>query len=459
MADRDTTPSDVPDVLAPGLGVVFCGINPGRVSAAARAHFANPRNDFWRLLHAARFTSRLYEPHEQFALLDEGIGVTNAAYRTTPGSGDLRRGDFAGSAERLEQLARDLRPGWLGFVGKEAYRGTFNERPSLGVQERTLGDTRLFVLPSTSPANAAVPWDERLRWFQELAGRADRPAAGARASARSSSTPAGRTLLLRFGDDHGPVLGRAGRRQWSRARPTSTLCAASCARSAASATSSSARSSGRREHWFRDEHGPLERRRPNVYLVRVPRFEPAPELDLARRTRGVPLVRRTSSRCGDCAARASAGFVRDLLATRPSARAARRGRLAAPAVRDRRAPVAAERLRAQPDAGRRLAALVLGPVDERHRPLHDVGGEAVRAQLLERAVLLDVRLEHPVEIRVRRQRVLVELVGAQLRARRPLDRRVGDQLAAGPLVQVPASRNTSVLYTSFRSANPPAMSP
>ncbi len=78
--------------------------NPGRVSAAARAHFANPRNDFWRLLHDAGFTSRLLAPHEQFSLLDFGYGLTNAAYRTTPGSGDLRRGDFAGSAERL---ARD----------------------------------------------------------------------------------------------------------------------------------------------------------------------------------------------------------------------------------------------------------------------------------------------------------------------------------------------------------------
>ena len=73
------TPSDVPDVLTADLRVVFCGINPGRVSAAANAHFANPRNDFWRLLHAAYFTSRLYDPSEQFELLKEGIGVTNAA--------------------------------------------------------------------------------------------------------------------------------------------------------------------------------------------------------------------------------------------------------------------------------------------------------------------------------------------------------------------------------------------
>ena len=171
---RSTSPSPkqpesaVPDVLAPGLRVLFCGINPGRVSAAAQAHFANPRNGFWRLLHAAGFTPHLLEPAEQFELLTYSIGVTNAAARTTPGSGDLRKGDFAGAAERLELIADELKPAWIGFVGKEAYRGTFGERAELGVQERRLDKTRLFVLPSTSPANAAVPWEERLRWFEEL---------------------------------------------------------------------------------------------------------------------------------------------------------------------------------------------------------------------------------------------------------------------------------------------------
>ena len=160
--------SAIPDVLAPGLRVLFCGINPGRVSAAAQAHFANPRNDFWRLLHAAGFTPRLLEPAEQFELLTYGIGVTNAAARTTPGSGDLRKADFAGAADRLARIARELNPAWIGFVGKEAYRGTFGERAELGAQERGLDEARLFVLPSTSPANAAVPWEERLRWFEEL---------------------------------------------------------------------------------------------------------------------------------------------------------------------------------------------------------------------------------------------------------------------------------------------------
>lgn len=163
--------SAVPDVLAPGLRIVFCGINPGFRSAAAGAHFANPRNDFWRLLADSGLTPRKLEPDEQWQLLDWGFGLTNAAYRTTRGSSDLRRGDFAGAAERLERIALELRPETIAFVGKAAYEGAFRERPDLGLQQQKLGETALFVLPSTSPANAAVPYEERLRWFRELAAR------------------------------------------------------------------------------------------------------------------------------------------------------------------------------------------------------------------------------------------------------------------------------------------------
>jgi TDG/mug DNA glycosylase family protein len=158
--------SAVPDVLAPGLRCVFCGINPGRVSAAAAAHFANPRNDFWRLLHDAGFTPRQLDPQEQFELLALGYGATNAAARTTPGSGDLRRGDF--DLARMQRVVQEYRPGVIAFVGKEAYRGLFNERPELGPQFRAIESTALYVLPSTSPANAAVPYPERLHWFEAL---------------------------------------------------------------------------------------------------------------------------------------------------------------------------------------------------------------------------------------------------------------------------------------------------
>ncbi len=150
------------------MRVVFCGINPGRASAAAGAAFANPRNDFWRLLHAAGFTPRLFAPEEQNELLTLGIGLTNAARRTTRGSSDLRAADFEGARERIEALAAELEPQVVAFVGKAAYQGVFRERPDHGLQGRRLGETALFVLPSTSPANAAVPWDERLRWFRAL---------------------------------------------------------------------------------------------------------------------------------------------------------------------------------------------------------------------------------------------------------------------------------------------------
>ncbi|HYM64160.1 MAG TPA: mismatch-specific DNA-glycosylase [Gaiellaceae bacterium] len=162
--------STVPDILGPGLRLVFCGINPGFRSAEAGAHFSNPRNDFWRLLADSELTSGVLDPSEQWSLLELGYGLTNAAPRTTRGSSDLRKADFAGSAERLEQIARELRPEGIAFVGKAAYEGAFRERPELGLQHRQLADTWLFVLPSTSPANAAVPYEERLRWFVALKG-------------------------------------------------------------------------------------------------------------------------------------------------------------------------------------------------------------------------------------------------------------------------------------------------
>ena len=106
MAEVDATPSDVPDVLAPDLRVVFVGINPGRVSAAARAHFANPRNDFWRLLHAARLTSRLYEPLEQFACSKRG------------------------SASRTPRTARRPAPATCGAATSPALQSASSESPA-----------------------------------------------------------------------------------------------------------------------------------------------------------------------------------------------------------------------------------------------------------------------------------------------------------------------------------------
>lgn len=254
--------------------MLFCGINPGRVSAAAGAHFANPRNDFWRLLHAAGFTPRQLEPSEQFELLNYGVGVTNAAARTTPGSGDLRAADFAGASDRLEELAATLSPAWIGFVGKEAYRGAFRERTELGVQQRRLGETQLFVLPSTSPANAAVPWLERERWFQELGGRSS--ALPLREAVRALVIdPDENTLLVRFEWPDKTVWAPPGGGIETDESPEDAI-----ARELAEEVGLRGCQIGpcvwTRTHWFAGMPG-WGGQSERIYLVRTHAFEPKPE--------------------------------------------------------------------------------------------------------------------------------------------------------------------------------------
>jgi TDG/mug DNA glycosylase family protein len=277
-AKIDAAPSAVPDVLAPGLEVVFCGINPGRVSAAAAAHFANPRNDFWRLLHEAGFTPRPFEPSEQFELLELGIGVTNAAYRTTKGSGDLRRADFAGSRERLERLALELRPRAIAFVGKEAYRGTFGERAELGPQQRTIDDVALFVLPSTSPANAAVPYSERLRWFSELRAwlePVDRSAVRALVLDKDD-----RILLVQFRDDAGQTWWATPGGGIDEGEDVESALRRELAEEIGLDEFELGPEIWTREHTFA-WRGRIHRQRDRMWLVEVPAHEPSPRVDLA----------------------------------------------------------------------------------------------------------------------------------------------------------------------------------
>src|SRR5207302_11223626 len=147
-------------------------------------------------------------------------------------------------------------------------------------------------------------------------------------------------------------------------------------------------------------------------------------------------ARRARGHRGDAGPASSGGVPTRPARGRGASAAGRRRRLAAPAVGDRRAPVAAEGLRCEAYPGWGLAALVLGAVDQRDRPLDHVRVEAVRRELLERAILLDVRLEHAVERVVGRERVLVELALAQLRARGAVNDRLRDQFSSGLLVEV-----------------------
>ncbi len=129
-------------MLAPDLRLVFCGINPGRASATAGAHYANPRNDFWRLLHDAGFTPRLYDPSEQHELLELGYRTHERRVPHDPRLGRSARRRLRGIGRAARgAVALDLRPGVIAFVGKAGYQGAFRERPELGLQDRRLGDT------------------------------------------------------------------------------------------------------------------------------------------------------------------------------------------------------------------------------------------------------------------------------------------------------------------------------
>lgn len=270
--------SAVPDVLAPGLDVVFCGINPGRVSAAASTHFANPRNDFWRLLHDAGFTPRLLRPDEQFETLEYGVGVTNTALRTTKGSSDLRSADFQGAVERLGRIARELRPRAIAFVGKEAYRGAFRERAELGAQRRTLRATGLFVLPSTSPANAAVPYRDRLRWFEALRDwlePIDRPAVRGLVLDQEN-----RALLVQFKDSVGQIWWATPGGGIDTGETPERALRRELVEEIGLADADIGPEIWRRVHTFAWD-GRLLAQRERIYIVRVDAHQPAPTVDLA----------------------------------------------------------------------------------------------------------------------------------------------------------------------------------
>ncbi|MCI3278511.1 G/U mismatch-specific DNA glycosylase [Streptomyces cylindrosporus] len=145
----------VPDVVADGLSVLFCGINPGLMTAATGHHFARPGNRFWPVLHLSGFTPRLLRPAEQEELLSYGLGITNVVARATARADELSAEEYREGGRLLAEKVTRLRPRWLAVVGVTAYRAAFGDRRAqVGPQERVFGETRVWVLPNPSGLNA-----------------------------------------------------------------------------------------------------------------------------------------------------------------------------------------------------------------------------------------------------------------------------------------------------------------
>lgn len=156
-------------MIAPDLDVLFCGINPGLYTAAVQQHFGRPGNRFWPTLHRAGFTPRLFHPSEQYELLKLGYGITNVVARATAAADELLRDELLEGGRALTRRVKKYKPRVLAVVGVGAYRTAF-ERPKakLGLQEETIGETRVWVLPNPSGLNANYPADALVELFREL---------------------------------------------------------------------------------------------------------------------------------------------------------------------------------------------------------------------------------------------------------------------------------------------------
>jgi double-stranded uracil-DNA glycosylase len=160
---------EIPDVIAPDLAVLFCGINPGLWSAAVGHHFARPGNRFWPALRRAGFTPRQLRPDEQDQLLGYGLGITNIVGRGTARADELTQAELVAGGATLAAKVREYRPAWLAVLGVTAYRTAFHVRTArVGPQPETIGDTQVWVLPNPSGLNAHFTLDKLAAEFAAL---------------------------------------------------------------------------------------------------------------------------------------------------------------------------------------------------------------------------------------------------------------------------------------------------
>ena len=159
----------VPDLIAPGLKVLFCGINPGLYTAAIGHHFGRPGNRFWPALHLSGFTPRLFDPSEEHLLLPLGYGITNVVDRATAAADELSDREMVSGGKALREKVKEYAPRWLAVLGIGAYRVAFDRpKAAVGPQPDVIGETRLWLLPSPSGLNAHYQGKDLVKTFRAL---------------------------------------------------------------------------------------------------------------------------------------------------------------------------------------------------------------------------------------------------------------------------------------------------
>ena len=132
-------------------------------------HFGRPGNRFWPTIHKAGFTPRLFHPSEQYELLKLGYGITNVVARATAAADELTPAELIEGGKILEKKVRKFAPGYLAVVGIGAYRTAFaRPKAKMGLQDETIGTTKIWVLPNPSGLNANYKPAELVDVFREL---------------------------------------------------------------------------------------------------------------------------------------------------------------------------------------------------------------------------------------------------------------------------------------------------
>ena len=170
----DAAGKTLPDVIAPNLRVLFCGINPGLYTAAVGHHFARPGNRFWPALYKSGFTSRLVSPFDERELLNNRIGISNVVPHATAAASELTKEDFINGGRILAAKIKKYQPRIVAVLGVGAYRVAFaNPKATIGEQNGRIHSARVWVLPNPSGLNANYQLPELVELFKELRKAAD----------------------------------------------------------------------------------------------------------------------------------------------------------------------------------------------------------------------------------------------------------------------------------------------